>query len=705
MMSKFTLSKLLYGAAYYNEYHPYERLNDDFKLMDEAQLSVLRVGESVWGTWEPSEGTFDLEWLEPILDKAHAGGISVIIGTPTYAVPSWLFKKHPEIVAQNATGRPIPYGHRQNVDYSHPTFLKYAEIIIRKIVERYKAHPAVIGWQVDNEPGTEILFNDGVFDSFKKSLQKEYGDIENLNKAWGLTYWSHRLNNFDELWRADGNTNPSYNVAWRKHQARITTDFIQWQRTIVRSIVSDKQFITTCVAFGRPGQDILQIGEALDVTAVNVYYATQDGLSHPRRPKGASEQFASPLWIQTDGACAVTLQADMARAIRQENFLVTETNAYSTGHGAAVGQFPPYPGQMTQVALMLISRGAQMVEYWHWHTLHYGNENYWGGVLGHSLKPARTFDTFKKTSALINAVSPKALDLSPISEVAMLINTESRWAFEHQPTLRHIDGSPDSLSYEKSLHAFHEACFNNGLGVQLIGDRQLPIDAKEFAKKYPIFILHTYYVSDDAVLKFVVEYARAGGHLVVTPRTGYADIRNVIRHEEMPGILREAAGVRYTEYSNLTKPVEVKGVNGTTIGQATIWIDGLEVETATEVAKYVHPHFGSFSAITNNKFGEGQVTYVGTFPDQELGNFVGSYLASGLKREVTPTSANKSVTVNKAISKSGEKLHFIFNWGWETATVKVPFPSKNLGNGNQIVEGSTVSLEPWGVTVIVEENN
>jgi beta-galactosidase len=302
-------------------------------------------------------------------------------------------------------------------------------------------------------------------------------------------------------------------------------------------------------------------------------------------------------------------------------------------------------------------------------------------------------------------VSPKALDLSPISEVAMLINTESRWAFEHQPTLRHIDGSPDSLSYEKSLHAFHEACFNNGLGVQLIGDRQLPIDAKEFAKKYPIFILHTYYVSDDAVLKFVVEYARAGGHLVVTPRTGYADIRNVIRHEEMPGILREAAGVRYTEYSNLTKPVEVKGVNGTTIGQATIWIDGLEVETATEVAKYVHPHFGSFSAITNNKFGEGQVTYVGTFPDQELGNFVGSYLASGLKREVTPTSANKSVTVNKAISKSGEKLHFIFNWGWETATVKVPFPSKNLGNGNQIVEGSTVSLEPWGVTVIVEENN
>lgn len=703
-MGKFKLKKLLYGAAYYNEYHPYERLDEDFKLMDEAHLSVIRVGESVWGTWEPKEGTYNLEWLQPILDEAHKSGISVIIGTPTYAVPSWLFKKHPEIVAQNATSRPIPYGHRQNVDYSHPTFLKYAEIIITKIVERYKDHPAVIGWQVDNEPGTEILFNDGVFESFKRSLEKEYGDIENLNKAWGLTYWSHRLNSYDELWRADGNTNPSYYVAWRKHQARITTDFINWQRKIVRSIVSDDQFITTCVAFGRPGQDILQIGEALDITAVNVYYATQDGLLHPRRKRKDSEQLAAPFWIPTDGASAVTLQADMARSIRQENFLVTETNAYSTGHGSAVGQFPPYPGQMTQIALMLISRGAQMVEYWHWHTLHYGNENYWGGVLGHSLKPARTFETFKKTAELINAVNEKALDLSPVSEVAMLINTESRWAFELQPTLRNTDGVGDVWGYEKSLHAFHEACFNNGLGVQLIGDKQLPSDPAEFAKKYPILVLHTYYVSDNSVLKFATEYARSGGHLVITPRTGYADSRNVIRHEEMPGVLREAAGVRYTEYSNLTEAVQVKNAAGATIGNANIWVDGLEVETATEIAKYVHPHFGSFSAITNNKFGSGQVTYVGTFPDQELGNFVGSFLAQSIERMKVPTSSNPSVTVNKSLSKNGEKLFFIFNWGWDVAMVNIPFQSTSLSNGNLIVEGSTVNLEPWGVTVIAEKN-
>ncbi len=703
-MSQFPLQRLLYGAAYYNEYHPYERLDEDFALMDEAGLTVIRVGESVWGTWEPEEGKFNLDWLQPILDRAYQGGISVIIGTPTYAVPSWLVKKHPEIMANKATNVPIPYGHRQNVDYSHPTFLKYAEKVIRQIVERYKDHPAIIGWQVDNEPGTEILFNNGVFESFKESLKKEYGDIENLNKAWGLTYWSHRLNSYDELWRPDGNSNPSYVIAWRKHQARITTDYIQWQRQIVRSIISDKQFITTCVAFARPAQDIYQIGEALDVTSVNVYYATQDGLTHPRRLREPSEQSASPFWIPTDGACAVTLQADLARAIKQENFLVTETNAYSTGHGQQVGQFPPYPGQMMQVAIMLISRGAQMVEYWHWHTLHYGHENFWGGVLGHSLKPARTFESFKKTSALIAAINEYALNLTPISEVAMLVNAESRWAFEYQPTLRHSDGTGDPWGYEKSLHAFHEACFNNGLGVQIIGDKQLPDDPIEFARKYPILILHTYYISKDSVLDFAIEYARAGGHLVITPRTGYADSRGVIRHDEMPGILREAAGVKYTEFSNLTKPVPLVDSNGEEIGKADIWLDCLEVETAAELAKYIHPHFGSFSAVTNNKFGTGQVTYIGSFPDQKFANYIGNFLAQSVEQSPVPTSGSNAVTVNKALSENGEELFFIFNWGWDLATASIPFAAKNLAQGEKLSAGSSIDIEPWGVSVIVKVN-
>lgn len=132
------LNQTLYGACYYNEYHPFDRLDQDFADMEEANLTVLRVGESVWSTWEPRDGEFNLDWLQPVLDKAQSAGISGMIGVPTYAMPNWLRIKHPELMAERKTGLSIPFGHRQNMDYSNPLFVKYADRIIDAIVNRYK---------------------------------------------------------------------------------------------------------------------------------------------------------------------------------------------------------------------------------------------------------------------------------------------------------------------------------------------------------------------------------------------------------------------------------------------------------------------------------------------------------------------------------------------------------------------------------------
>src|SRR5918995_877452 len=159
---------ILFGAAYYFEYQPdavagfdteaaRRRLKTDLDLMAEAGFSVIRVGESVWSTWEPENGRFDLEWLAPVLDGAHERGIHVILGTPTYAVPPWLARRYPEIAGERGTGQRIPWGARQEVDYTHPAFLFHAERVVRKIVARYADHPAIIGYQVDNEPGVLLL--------------------------------------------------------------------------------------------------------------------------------------------------------------------------------------------------------------------------------------------------------------------------------------------------------------------------------------------------------------------------------------------------------------------------------------------------------------------------------------------------------------------------------------------------------------------
>ena len=704
-MSRYQQDRILYGAAYYNEYHQTERTAEDFQLMEQAGVSVIRVGESVWHKWQPTEETFDLEWLQPVLDAALAKNISVIIGTPTYAVPRWVFQNYPEVIAERATGAKLPYGHRQNVDYSHPTFRRLSEVIIRKIVERYRDHAAVIGWQVDNEPGAEILHNAGVFESFKDALKAEYETVAALNAAWGLTYWSHALNDWDDLWLPDGNTNPSYFLAWRKHQAKVTNDFLDWQRAIVRSLIPDHHFITTCLALDRPGVDNQSIGEVLDVTSVNVYYASQDGLSHPRRSLEPGEQNPAPMWVPLSGASALNLICDTAWSVRQENFLVTETNGSAIQQGPAGSAFPHWPGQFKQAALAMVSRGASMVEYWHWHTLPYGIENHWGGILPHSLQPGRTFATFQETAQALDAISELGA-LKPAAEVAIVISTASKWLFEFQGPVRQPHGWSDPLGYAKTLQSVYEIAYNSGYGVRLIGDNQLPLGAEaaaEFAKQHPVMILHSLYVVSDEVLQFARDYAAAGGHLIVGPRTGYAKPDAVIRTEVAPAILGAAGGVSYSEYSMLAKAQPVVTKAGDGVGSVWAWMDELQASEQDTVARIDHPFFGEFSAVSSKRFGSGKITFLAAYPDQDLANWLGAFIAPDLPSVAAPTSDSDSVVVNRAIDAHGRQVNFVFNWGWNAAQVQVSQRSVDVESGEIFEAGSSFELGAWGVRVLVQE--
>ena len=274
---------LRFGAAYYPEYQPRLDLERDLDLMRAAHFTVIRVGESVWSTWEPRDGQFDLDWLQPVLDGAHARGIDVILGTPTYAVPPWLWRTYPEITGESATGLRQGWGRRQEVDITHAAFRFHAERVIRAILGRHARHPAVIGFQVDNEPGAMLLHNHNTFVGFLDWLKARYGDVENLNREWGLVYWSHRLGDWSELWRPDGNLQPQYALAWRRYQNQVVTDFIGWQAELVREYALDDQFVTTCIALDRRAVHEEQVVRRLDVPALNAYHGVEDHLDLGRQ--------------------------------------------------------------------------------------------------------------------------------------------------------------------------------------------------------------------------------------------------------------------------------------------------------------------------------------------------------------------------------------------------------------------------------------
>jgi beta-galactosidase len=695
-------SRVLFGAAYYHEYQPRERLKEDLDLMVDAHFTVIRVGESVWSTWEPENGRFDLDWLQPVLDGAHERGIAVLLGTPTYAVPPWLARQYPEIAGERRTGQRIPWGARQEVDFTHPAFRFHAERVIRKIMTRYAGHPAVIGFQADNEPGNELLHNHGVFERFVDHLRHTYGDVETLNTAWGLVYWSHRLSTWEDLWTPDGNVQPQYQLAWRRFQAEQTTEFIGWQADIVREYARPEQFVTTCLAYERPAVDDEALGRRLDVVAGNPYYAMQDGLALP-------DSGAAPQGWSTTGTWAVYLSADRMFSSRQESFLVTETNAQSIGY--PWNNRPAYDGQWRQAAWALISRGATMIEYWHWHTLHFGAETYWGGVLPHSGRPGRTYQELARIGKELHACDNLVAGLVPDADVAMVYSLPSKWLMQSFPPLAKDDGGPDDRAYQALFDPFYRGAFDAGLQVRILHAGQLAGETPsvtEAARRHRVLVVPGLYITDDATLEWLAGYAAAGGHLVLGPRTGYADEEARARTDVAPALLAEPAGVWYDEYSNLGADVPVVAAPASPLdlppGTAgTRWIDGLEATGADILAVYQHPQFGRWPAITTRQHGRGRITYVGTIPNAPLAAALFHWLVPAASLAWSPKPA--SVTITGATAPDGQRLRFVHNWSWEPATIRLPAPVRDVLANRRHDANQELTLGPWDVKVFAEQTD
>ncbi|MAU08345.1 MAG: beta-galactosidase [Anaerolineaceae bacterium] len=691
---------MLYGAAYYHEYQPYERLEEDISLMKEMNLTVVRLGESTWYSWEPEDGVFKFHWMDRVIDAMHAAGIKVIFGTPTYAIPPWMAKKHPEIMAQWSSGTYVPYGHRQNMNHAHPAFRHYAERVIRELVSHYAPHPAIIGYQIDNETSSGQLHNPDVFQKFLWYLKDKYKTVDKLNEVWGLTYWSHRINEWDELWTPDGNSTPGYDLDWRRFQSTLVTDLLDWEAKIVREYARDDQFVTQCFvgAYSRPEGDMFQISKSLDVVAINPYHVTQAGLELDVEHNKLS---GGPDWMTARqdhvGVSQIFLNGDWARSGKEDNFLITELNANSIGGSHT--NFPGYEGQLRQSVYSFISKGANMVSYWHWHTLHYGFETYWGGVLGHSLEKGRIGNEFQQIATELIEHNDILTDLKPEANVAVLYHEDSKYALSYMPPLSKPGTTqPDRISYERIFDNFYRAFFNVSAQTAIVHPEQ------EF-EKYPLLVVPALYAADDNLLNRLVAYAENGGHLLVTFRSGYSDEFARARWNVAPGILREAVGASYQEFSNLLEdlPVTGDGIDLPEDAAATAWADGLELESADALVTYVHLHFGRFPAIVSKQVGKGRVTYCGTLPNEALGRALASWTMEQANIAPIMEELPTSVRVVASRATSGERLLFFTNWSWTPQTLpSIPGGGRELFSDSQISENDALSIGAWDVKIVVQ---
>jgi beta-galactosidase len=666
------MDTILYGAAYYPEYMPYERTDEDIALMKKAGLNVVRVGESTWGLWEPEDGRFEYAWMDGVIEKLHAAGIRVILGTPTYSIPAWMYKKHPEMVVTRLGGQYLYYGIRQNTDLMNATYRFYCERVIRKILEHYKDNPAVIGYQIDNETSSAGAANPDVQAGFKEYLKAKFGSIENLDKAWGLDYWGQRLYNWDELPARDGILNPGWKLEWERYSQWETTDFLAFQAKIVNEYKRPDQFITHDFAGPpRPEVNELDVARNLDIVAVNPYHGTQDDF---------------------DGE-ASSYEGDYARSLKHTNYLVTETNAEAIGWDSK-RQFPPYDGQLRMDVYTHVSSGADMVEYWHWHSLHYGQETYWKGVLGHDLQPGRAYEEVSRTAHELQRIGPEIADLQIKNQVAILYSRDSYYGIEFMKFSEHAN-------YATVLRQMYSALYHANTGVDFVFPESSNLS------DYRVIVVPPLYIASDALLNRLADYVKNGGHLLAAFKSGFCNEYSTVRWEMMPAPLKEAAGFHYQEFSSLKKPLALKDDPfqvGAETNLASDWAEMIITDTAKAMAYYDHPFFGKYPAITRNAFGKGTLTYEGTVLSDALQRAVLLSVLQEAGLAGPEQTLPMAIHVKHAQNRRGKMVHFYFNYSSSPQTVPYAYGTgTDLLSQKAVTAGPSLALAPWDVAIIEEK--
>jgi len=660
---------VLYGASYYHEYMPYERLDKDVELMQKAGVTVIRLGESTWSSWEPTDGHFEFAWMDRIIDRLHQAGIKVILGTTTYSIPPWLYKAHPEILVTRLDGQKATYGIRQNMDISHPVFRKYAERVIRQVISHYAKHPAIIGYQIDNETSSYGTAGANVQKDFVAYLREKFGTPEVMNKAWGFVYWGQLVNIWDEMPPADGMINPGYKLEWARFQRKLVTDYLAWQAKIVSEYKRTDQFITQNFVGGvRTDVDQPAIAKFLDVAAVNPYHIPQDQESG---------------WF-------LALSGDLCRSLKQQNYLITETNAQTIGWDSK-GQFPPYDGQLRLNAYSHLSNGANMVAYWHWHSLHYGQETYWKGVLSYDLEPNRIYGEMSRVGSEWKSLGSQLVNFKPRSQVAILYSVDSYNGIKCMPF-------DDKVDYMTVLQQMHRALYNLNIGTDFV----FP-DIGNFAD-YEVIVVPPLYVASDELLQKLSTYVKNGGHVVMAFKSGFTNQFDTVRWTPMPGPLREAAGFTYQEFSTLDKPLSLKG-DPYQVGdnnKVSIWAEFLVPDTAQALATYDHPFFGRWPAVTRNRFGKGTLTYEGTYLSEALQEKILAEVATlaGIERERQLPTA---VHARSGVSNAGHPMHYYLNYSASPQSITYAHGAgKDLTTGKEYAQANTVTIPAWDLAIIEE---
>ena len=686
------MKKLLYGAAYYDEYMPYDRLQQDVAMMKKAGINTVRIAESTWSTCEPQEGVFDFSHVERVMDAMEEAGINVIIGTPTYAIPTWMVKSHPDVMAETVKGRGI-YGARQIMDITHPVYRFYAERVIRKLMECTAHRKCVIGFQVDNETKYYGTAGKNVQEKFVKYLRKKFNnDLDAMNHEFGLDYWSNRINAWEDFPDVRGTINGSLGAEFEKFQRTLVDEFLSWQADIVNEYRREDQFITHNFDFEwrgysygvQPDVNHYHAAKALTIAGTDIYHPTQDDLT------GAEIAFGG----------------DMTRSLKRDNYLVLETEAQ--GYPG----WTPYKGQLRLQAYSHLASGANSVMYWHWHSIHNSFETYWRGLLSHDMQENAPYREACIIGNEFSRLGSHLVNLKKKNDVAILVSNEALTALKWFGIEATAAGD-NGIGYNDVVRWLYDALFKMNIECDFVWPESDNLD------QYKAIFVPALYAAPDELLEKLKQYTANGGTLVATFKTAFANENVKVSHEMQPHILSNCFGISYQQFTfpknvGLTGSIigensisEIDGRNVTketadvSIASAKVFMELLIPQEAEVLASYDHYNWKEYAAITKNHYRKGTAIYIGCMTDD---NTLKAVLTEAFNSaEVEIPEYSWPVIVRKGTNDLDKCVRYILNYSAEEQNVVYHgADGTELFSEESVQDGKSIAVLPWNLKIVEE---
>lgn len=592
------MMKLKYGYSFYPEQClSWEEIERDIKLIKESGANVVRMGEFCWDKCETSEGIFDFDWLEKVVNKLGENGISTVMCTPTAAPPIWIMKSYPDMRYVDNRNIKKPFGARHHFCYNNEEYRRLSKRIAEKIGEVFGENPYIVGFQIGNEFGMETSARchcKYCNEKFRKYLKNRYKNISNLNKSWGTAFWAQTYSDFeqidppiapDELHYSKTLfdfflDNPSLRLVHQRFCSDSLTEYLNIQFEALRS-TTNKPITTNSTGLGANFIDYFDFYKKMDLYGVDAY---------------------PPLYGNTSDNLA--FDYSFGRKLKEGNFWVLE---FSIGGGHATwerrGRPQPIPGAIELFTVFSFVSGAELLTHFQFKVFRSGAEQLNYALLDQDAVPRRRYFEFRNTAKALAEYESMLLNTKVLkSKIAIMIDYDSLWALRIKP----IGCGFDYIGYAKELTA---TLAKIGYSADIIGKN-------DSLNEYNVVIIPAMILMSEETKERITEFARSGKTVVCTFLTAVKDINNYVIDKSLPCGLNELFGMTVSEYEPVLAETQNSACthlkNESIICENKYWMDIIECETAESISELTEGYRSGQCVASKNNFGSGRAYYIGT---------------------------------------------------------------------------------------------